>query len=308
MPRPGFPQSGEELQVWFATVDACRQYLIESRWPDGFRCPRCGESGVYPLAGRAQAQCSGCRYQISVTAGTVMHRSRMPLRHWFWAAYLVATHTPGFSAVQLQRQLGLRRYETAWTMLQKLRRAMVRPERDRIFGTVEVDETYVGGVERGRRSGRKRDSSKAIVVAAVEVRGRGSGRIRLAAVPDLSGRSLVGFVESAVEPGSIVMTDHWQGYAPLRKKYRHRPTTQGHASNAATLLPRVHRVFTHLKTWLWGTHRGVGRKHLPYYLDEFVFRYNRRRTPMAAFQSLLGLTGQHEATTYKMLYAAESTG
>jgi len=232
----------------------------------------------------------------------------MPLRHWFWAAYLVTTHTPGFSAVQLQRQLGLKRYETAWTMLQKLRRAMVRPERDRISGTVEVDETYIGGVEEGRRSGRKRDSSKAIVVAAVEVRGRGSGRIRLASVPDLSGPSLVGFVETAVAPGSIVLTDHWQGYAPLRREYDHRPKTQGHGKNAPTLLPRVHRIFMHLKTWLWGTHRGVSRKHLPHYLNEFVFRYNRRRTPMAAFQSLLGLTGRHEPTTYKMLYGAESTG
>jgi transposase-like protein len=186
---------------------------------------------------------------------------------------------------------------------------MIRPERDRIAAPVEVDETYVGGREEGRRGGRQRDSNKAIVVGAVEVRGRASGRIRLAIVEDLSGESLVGFVRSAVVPGSVVLTDGWQGYAPLRREgYDHRPKTQGSGKNSATILPRVHRVFGNLKTWIDGTHHGVSRKHLPHYLNEYVFRFNRRRTPMAAFQSLLGLTGQHEPTTYKMLYAPESTG
>lgn len=309
MARPDFPRTLAEFQARFSTEEACRQYLVESRWPDGYSCPRCRHPEAYAVTRRALLQCASCGHQVSVTAGSVMHRTHMPLRHWFWAAYLTTTHTPGFSALQLQRQLGLTRYETAWAMLQKLRRAMVRPERDRISGTVEVDESYVGGVEEGRGGGRKRDSGKAIVVAAVEVRGRASGRIRLGVVPDLSGPSLVGFVEAAVAPGSVVRTHGWQGYAPLRKKgYEHRPTTQGASRNAATLFPRVHRVFSHLKTWLWGTHRGVSNKHLPHYLNEFVFRYNRRRTPMAAFQSLLGLTSQHEPTTYKMLYGAELTG
>ncbi len=309
MPRPDFPKTLAEFQVRFASEDACRRYLMESRWPNGYRCPRCGHAEAYPVAGRGLLQCGACRYQVSVTAGTVMHCTRVPLRDWFRAAYLVTTHTPGFSAWQLQRQLGLGRYETAWTMLQKLRRAMIRPDRDHIAGTVEVDETYVGGVEEGRGGGRKRDSSKAIVVAAVEVRGRSTGRIRLGVVPDVSGLSLVGFVDASVAPGSTVRTDGWQGYAPLKQHgYDHRPMTQGAPKEAATLFPRVHRVFTHLKTWLWGTHRGVSRKHLPHYLNEFVFRFNRRRTPMAAFQSLLGLTGQHGPTTYSGLYDAEPTG
>jgi transposase-like protein len=309
MPRPDFPKTLREFQVRFSTEDACRRYLRESRWPDGYRCPRCQHAEAYSVARGALLQCRACRYQISVTAGTVMHRTRVPLRDWFWAAYLVTTHTPGFSALQLQRQLGLGRYETAWAMLQKLRRAMIRPERDRLAGVVEVDETYLGGVEEGRGGGRRRDSSKSIVVAAVEVRGHGTGRIRLGVVPDVSGQSLVGFVETAVAPGSTVRTDGWQGYAPLKQRgYTHRPTTQGAPKEAATLFPRIHRVFTHLKTWVWGTHRGVSKKHLPHYLNEFVFRFNRRRTPMAAFQSLLGLTGQHRATTYRGLYDAESTG
>ena len=171
-----------------------------------------------------------------------------------------------------------------------------------------MDETYVGGVEEQRRGGRQRDSNKSIVIAAVEVRGRGSGRIRLAVVEDLSAASLVPFVEASVAPGSTLLVDGWQGYAPLRKTYDYRPTTVGDAKNASKLFPRVHRTFSNLKTWLKGTHHGVSSKHLPHYVNEFVFRFNRRRMPMAAFQSLLGLTAQHAPTTYKMLYTAEATG
>lgn len=272
-------------------------------------CPRCGHSEAGQVATRALLQCYGCRHQVSPTAGTVMHGSRTSLRDWFCAAFLVTTHTPGFSALQLQRQLGLNRYETAWVMLQKLRRAMVRPERDRINATCEVDETYIGGREEGRTGGRRRSEVKAIVVGAAEVRGSATGRIRLAVVPDFSAESLVGFVGRSVEPGNAVFTDGWGGYSPLSESgYIHRPKTQGSRRNASEHLPRIHRVFGNLKTWLDGTHHGVSGKHLPYYLDEFVFRFNRRKTPMAAFQTLLGLSSSNEPTTYKMLYAAERSG
>jgi hypothetical protein len=178
MARPDFPRALAEFQDRFAAAEDCRRYLVACRRPDGFRCPRCGEPDAHAPAGRELLQCRSCRHQASVTAGTVLHRTRVPLRLWFAAAYLVATHTPGFSAVQRQRQLGLARYETAWTMPHKLRRAMLRPERDRLSGVVEVDEAYVGGVEEGRRGGRWRDGAKSIVVGAVEARGRGSGRVR----------------------------------------------------------------------------------------------------------------------------------
>jgi transposase-like protein len=306
--RPDFPLTLAEFQERFGADEDCRRYLVACRWPDGFRCPRCGGRDAHGVAARDLLQCRSCRHQTSVTAGTVLHRTRIPLRLWFAAAYLVTTHTPGFSAVQLQRQLGLARYETTWTMLQKLRRAMLRPERDRISGVVEVDEAYVGGIEEGRRGGRWRDSAKSIVVGAVEVRGQGSGRIRLAVVEDLSAASLASFVEASVAPGSMLLTDGWQGYAPLRKRYDHRPSTVSDPKNASKLFPRIHRVFSNLKTWLKGTHHGVSAKHLPHYVNEFVFRFNRRRTPMAAFQSLLGLSMQHAPTTHKMLYAAELTG
>ena len=172
-----------------------------------------------------------------------------------------------------------------------------------------ISSTNMTPAGEGRSGGRRRDSSKFIVAAAVEVRGRGSGRVRPAVAEDLSATSLAAFVAASVAPGGVVPTDGWQGYAPLRHAYDHRPSTVGgDPRNAAELLPRVHRTFSNLKTWLKGTHHGVGAKHLPHYLDEFVFRFNRRRTPMAAFQSLLGLSMRHPPTTYQMLYAAEPTG
>ena len=307
MARPTFPRTLAEFQARFADEAACRTSLAASRWPDGYRCPRCEHGQAFELPRRGLWQCKACGHQTSVTAGTVLHRSRTPLREWFWAAYLITTHTPGMSALQLQRQLGIPRYETAWTLLQKLRRAMRRPGRERLRGTVEVDETYIGNQE-GLRGGRQL-GDRALVVGAVEVRGRASGRVRLQVVPDASGSSLTGFVHTNVELGTIVITDGWQGYAPLsRMGYPRHPTTQRRPARAAVILPRVHRVFGNLKTWLRGTHHGVDPKHLQAYLDEFTFRFNRRRTPMAAFQSLLSLTGAHGPTTYKMLYASELTG
>lgn len=309
MLRPDFPRNLAQFQLRFSTEDACWAYLVASRWPDGYRCPRCGHGQARELPRRRLWRCQACGYDTSVTAGTVLHRTRTSLTQWFAAAYLVTTHTPGLSALQLQRQLGLARYETAWVMLHKLRRAMVRPERQLLHGEVEADEAYVGASEVGLRGGRVLDE-KALIVAAVEVRGRGSGRVRLQVVPDASAQSLTGFVQKNVERGTVVRTDAWQGYAALTSLgYRHRPRTRGEdPRRAAKLLPRVHRVLGNLQTWLRGTHHGVGHKHLQVYLDEFTFRFNRRRTPQAAFQTLLGLGAQHGPTTYKQLYAGESTG
>ncbi len=304
MPRPDFPRSLREFQRRFADEEACRLYLAASRWPDGYRCPRCGFGDALELPTRLLWRCKKCDRDTSVTAGTVLHRTHTPLTQWFWAAYLVTTHTPGMSALQLQRQLGIRRYETAWMMLQKLRRAMLRPRREPLRGTVEVDETYIGNQE-GLRGGREL-GDRALVVGAVEVRGRASGRVRLQAVPNASGASLTGFVKVNVEFATIVISDGWQGYAPLSGMgYRHRPKTQGRPERAEVILPRIHRVFGNLKTWLRGTHHGVEAKHLQAYLDEFTFRFNRRRTPMAAFQTLLGLGAQRAPITYNQLYGVE---
>ena len=242
-------------------------------------------------------QCKACGHQTSVTAGTVLHRSRTSLREWFWAAYLVTTHTPGMSALHLQRQLGIPRYETAWTLLRNYAAPASTVESTRRTSAIRKDSAGGASWATGPWW------SGPLKSGAV------SGRVRLQVVPDASGSSLTGFVHTNVELGTIVITDGWQGYAPLsRMGYPRHPTTQGRPARAAVILPRVHRVFSNLKTWLRGPHPGVDPKHLQAYLDEFTFRFTRRRTPMAAFQSLLGLTGAHGPTTYKMLYASEPTG
>lgn len=245
-------------------------------------------------------QCAGCDYQVSLTAGTVLHKSRLPLRVWFWAAYLVSTVTPGISAAQLQRQLGLSRYDTAWTMLHKLRRAMVNAERSKLAAEVEVDEFELGGRESGRKGGRSNQAKAIKCIIAVEVRGKGSGRIRLETITDATADSLCGFVERTVEAGAIVHTDGWSSYKPLAKRgYDHRPRSQRKAKRVgdkAPVMPRAHRAISNLKAWVQGTHRWFSNEHTQVYLDEFTFRYNRRRTPMAAFQTLLGLASVHEAT------------
>ncbi len=305
MARPSFPKSLAEFQQRFFTEEACAAYLAECRWPEGFVCSRCGEKEAYQLPLRGLFQCKACGYQASLTAGTVMHRTRVPLPQWFRAAYLMTTLTPGISAVQLQRQLGLGSYRTAWTMLHKLRKATVRPGRGKLRGKVEVDDAYVGGKEEdvvGRQV-----ETKTPVVVAVEVRGRASGRVRLQAIPDMSASSLLPFVQDTVAPGSVVYTDGWQGYARLgRKGYKHRVRLVKDGQDPSRVLPRVHRAISNLKSWLQGTHHGVRPKHLQPYLDEFAFRFNRRRTPMAAFQTILGIGSQVPTVTYKMLCASES--
>ena len=291
-----------DFQERFATEAACLEYLAASRWPHGFACPACGGRRAWVLERRHLWECADCAQQTSVTAGTVMHGTRTPLLLWFWAAYLVATHHPGVSAKQLQRQLGLSRYETSWLILQKLRRAMVAPEREPLRREVEIDEFFLGGLEEGQKGGRQR-GKKALCAVAVEVRGRGSGRLRLAVVPDASAASLGAFAQTTIAAGTIVHSDGWSGYNGLAKLgFEHRRRSQ-RAEPGEQLLPRAHRAVSNLKAWLHGTHRGVGDPHLQVYLDEFVFRHNRRRTPMAAFQTLLGLGTLHPPTTY-----AEMTG
>jgi transposase-like protein len=299
VPRPGFPLTIMEFQERFATEEACRDYLVECRWPEGFRCPACDGREAGGLHRRRLVwQCKRCGHQSSVTAGTVMHKTHTPLRLWFWAAYLVATHHPGISAKQLSRQLGIR-YETAWLMLQKLRRAMVAPEREPLKREVEVDEFFLGGRDETHHR-RHLGERKALCAVAAEVRGHGSGRVRLAVVKDSSWESLGGFVKATTEVGAIVHTDGWNAYLPLtRAGYGHRRRSQRASVGEEPFLPRAHRTISNVKAWLHGTHRGVSAEHLQVYLDEFTFRHNRRRTPMAAFQTLLGLGALHEPSTYR---------
>lgn len=271
-----YPRNQAEFDAWFASEEACREYLAAIRWPGGFRCPRC-QAGSAWNARRQRWICAGCGYQASLTAGTVLQGTRKPLRMWFGAMWWVTVQKNGASALGLQRVLGLGHYGTAWSWLHKLRRAMVRPGRDRLSGTVEVDETYVGGKQPGGRG--RQLGKKALVAIAAEENGAGIGRIRLKRVPDATAASLEAFILEAVEPGSAVRTDGWRSYTRLRARgYRHEAAvTGGDAAKTEQEFPRVHRVASLLKRWLLGTHQGaVEHCYLDYYLDEFTFRFNRR--------------------------------
>lgn len=277
--KEDYPRTLLEFEARFATEEACREYLRQLRWPECFVCPRCGGGTAWP-ATRGRLICGSCRHQTSVTAGTIFDNTRKPLRLWFRTIWHVTSQKNGASAMGLQRVLGLGSYLTAWTWLHKLRRAMVRPGRDRLSGRIEVDETYVGGKEAGVHG--RETQTKALVVVAAQEDGRGIGRIRMACVPDASAVSLQGFIQDVIEPGSVVHTDGWEGYRNLKQEgYRHEVTVLRNAGKEAAvrLMPRVHRIAALLKRWLFGTHQGaVSPKHLDYYLDEYTFRFNRRKS------------------------------
>jgi transposase-like protein len=318
-----FPRSLPEFQRLFPNDAACAAYLERTRWRDGFACPHCCATGEpFRFANRpAVLRCRKCRRDVALTAGTVMERTHTPLSVWFWAAYLVSSQTPGMSATQFQRQIGLSRYETAFQLLHKLRAGMVRPDQDRIGDKpseyVEVDEAYVGGRTRGKGRG---VTDKVLVACAVEVRqrkpgtkldkrkaGRYAGRVRLSVVADRGADALCGFVDSAVAPGASIVTDDWSGYASLGQRgYAHLAIAErGDPEVAEVFLPIVHLVFSSLKSWLNGTHHGVSQQHLQAYLNEFTFRFNRRHYPFTAFRALLGIASGAAAPTYAQLYSGE---
>jgi transposase-like protein len=269
-----YPRNLIELEQQFSTEDACIQYLFRLRWPEGFICPRCNSAKGW-LTGRGLCKCVRCAYQASVKAGTIFDRSRLPLALWFRAIWWVTSQKNGASAKGLQRILGLGSYETAWAWLHKLRRAMVRPGRDRLAGTIELDETFIGGRKSGKRG--RGAEGKALVLIVAQMDGKRIGRIRLQRIKDASGASLDTAVQEAVEPGSVVRTDAWRGYNNLEYLGYVRQIVRKDADVGENLLPYCNRVASLLKRWLLGTHQGaVSHEHLEYYLEEYTFRFNRR--------------------------------
>jgi hypothetical protein len=336
-----FPTSLPQFQRVFPDDSACAHYLEAIRWPDGFSCPKCGVIGEpyrFPTRSSVVLRCRTCKTNTSLTAGTVMQSSHMPLSTWFWGAYLMTTQTPGQSAIQFQRQLDIATYETAFAMLHKLRAGMVRPDRDTIGAShsVEIDECYIGGRTRGEGRGTHHQTT---VVGAVEVRTRrdteahsarwkdaheggtpvkkltyaGRLRLRVTGQAPISGRdadTLITFVKDNVTPCSTVRTDAWRGYNGLSEMgYNHNALMLGgDPEKAEKHLPMIHLVFSNLKTWINGTHHGrIEPRHLQAYLNEFVFRFNRRFYPMNAFNSVLGISARTVPPTYAQLYSGEWT-
>jgi len=312
-PRVGthYPKSLGEFQSWFRTDADCLNYLEWLRWPAGFACPDCGLGGW--RLGDGRFMCSGCGGRTSVTAGTIFDRTRTPLTVWFSVCWLFASGKDGMSALSVKRTLDIGSYQTAWAMLHRLRSVLVRPGRDRLAGVVEVDETYIGGAEAGLSGGRAK-GKKVLTGIAVEIRApKGFGRCRMVPLADGSAASLHPFVTDHVEPGTRVITDAWQGYRGLEKlgyvhERRSQRAARAQGEDPGELLPAVHRVASLAKRWLLGTHQGaVDAAHLPAYLNEFVFRFNRRhsRSRGMVFYRVLELAVIHDPVRYRDLIATQ---
>jgi transposase-like protein len=270
-----YPETVREFRAWFPDDAACRAYLAKVRWANGPRCPRCPDATVWTLQPPFY-RCAKCGYDFTVTVGTLFADTHLPLSLWFEAMWYVVNQKNGASALGVQRVLGIS-YPTAWRWLHKLRRAMVRPGRDRLAGSVEVDEIYIGGERSGKRG--RGAAGKALVLVMAQVDGSRTGRIRLARVADASAAILTAAVSGGVEPGAQVLTDGWDGYNGLAANGYDHQVVRKTTVVGENLLTRANRVASLLQRWLLGTHQGaVAHSHLDYYLDEFTFRFNRRRS------------------------------
>jgi transposase-like protein len=317
MPVAGrdYPRTWDQFLDWFPDNDACRRYLEAIRWKHGFVCSGGGEAGEAFRGSRDRWICRHCRHQSTVTAGTIFGKTRTPLRNWLAAVWYIVNQKQGVNALGLQRVLGLGSYQTAWAMLHRLRRAMIRPGRERLHGVVEVDESIVGwsapkklrDTKKKQRLAEKRNALRSVVMIGVEIREpRGFGRIRLQRVTGQSARSVLPFVLESIEPGSVVRTDGSAAYRELEQHgyQREKSVLLGAEDPAHVTMPGVHRVASLLKRWLMGTHQGaVQAKQLDYYLDEFTFRFNRRtsRSRGLLFYRMLEQALAAEPVTYAQI-------
>jgi len=301
------------FQQCFATEQACLEHLAALRWPTGFRCKKCGCDKPYQLRVEPRVfMCSRCNSQESVTAGTLLHRTKLPLVKWFWAAYMLAQDKRGVSAMHLSRELNLR-YATAWTLLHKLRRALADQGASLLGGVVEVDETYYGGKGGPGSNGRSlANENKALIVMAVERKPARKdqmpgikktcfviGSAKVAMLPSAGAGSIGPFLKDTLSPGTNLLTDGWAGYFTPGQDFKHEPMVQGSPENAKRILPLVHLQFSNLKSWLNGTFHGVSPKHLPAYLQEWNYRFNRRSLITDLFQYIIKRAANSVAITYK---------
>ena len=259
----------------FKTEQDCIDYLVTLRWPKGFECPQCGSIRFWEKS-KGRFECSDCHKETTVTSNTIFHKTTKPLLVWFYAIWWMVAQKNGVSAKGLQKVLGLGSYQTAWTWLHKFRRLMVLNGRSKLNGIIEVDEVLIGGKKSGKRG--RGAEGKSLIAVAVEVKGRKTGRVRLEKIPDASGKSLKNFIEKNIEPSSTIITDGWSSYSDLEiMGYIHKVQRSVITEGDKDILPNVHRIASLLKRWLLGTHQSyLNKNKLEYYLDEYVFRYNRR--------------------------------
>jgi transposase-like protein len=269
-----YPENSIQLMDMFPDEESCLDYLCMIRWPYGYQCIRCAKKNALKL-GRGLYRCKSCKYEGSVTVGTLFQDTHKPLRLWFQAIWYAVNQKNGVSALGLQKAIGLGSYHTAWEWLHKLRRAMVRPGRDKLDGVIEVNETMIGGESSGKK-GRGAEGKTLVLIAAEDTQW-GIGRVRLAPISDASGSILSSAIMQMIAAGSTIRTDGWRGYSGLSEHgYTHIPTINDDIKHN-DVISATHLIASLLKRWLSGTHQGAfSHKNLPYYLDEFTFRFNRR--------------------------------
>jgi hypothetical protein len=314
-----YPMNILDFQKMFSDEAACLKYLERMRWPKGFICSNCATIGEpFRISKRLRVlKCRACHYETSITAGTVMHRSKTDILVWFWAAHLVSTQTPGISAIELQKKLGIARYETAFQMLHKLRSAMIRPNRDKIGSEwpLELDIVYIGGKTKSGISGK---TKQVPVIIAVEIRQKEirnpmtnqikkralAGRIRLQKLSNKTASGVNLFAQNCIAPGASIVSDDGSEFSSLIKLgYNHRAVPmRGDKAKMDSTLPMISVVTANLKTWIDGTFHGVTKKHLQAYLDEFIFKFNRRFYRAVSFRSLLDLGTLNPGMTYQDVY------
>jgi transposase-like protein len=296
------PENQIEFEKMFTTEEQCLDYLKELRFPKGYSCRKC-QHNEYWLNNRGIMVCKNCKNELSITSGTIFHRSKLPLVVIFRALWWMVAQKNGVSAVGIQRVLGLGSYRTAWVWLHKFRRLMVFPGRNKLSGKIEVDETLVGGKRSGKRG--RGAEGKSLVVIAVEIMEKGTGRVRMSLISDASKKSLKKFINENIETGSNLITDGWKGYTGISKSgYQHEIEDKTKLLDGEEILPNVHRIASLLKRWLLGTHQNyIGEEYLSYYLDEYTFRYNRRKSNSRGllFQRLIEQGVLHEPVEYKSI-------
>lgn len=273
-----------EFQERFNTEKACREYLFELRWSNGYQCPKCGYTEYYLISTRNKYQCKDCRYQASVTVGTVMDRSHLSLQIWLIAIYLIARDKRGYSAMQISKELGLP-YNTAWFLVHRIRHAMAQRDNNyTLAGIVEMDDTYFGKTKKGGKRGRGTSKIKVLVALSKDEDGKPQFA-KMQVVSNLKGKTITGFAENCITEGSVIQSDAYRSYRkPLAEKYKHEYQVFDSDSD---MLHWLHIIIGNAKAFVLGTYHGLGQKHLQSYLDEFCYRFNRRFFHSEIFSRLL---------------------
>lgn len=287
-----------EFQIKFPTEEACRNHLFQIRWPEGFRCPVCNHDRAYEITTRHLFECVQCGHQVSVTAGTIMHKTRVSLKIWFWVIYLIANDKRGISANQVAQQFGIS-YPTAWLMLHKIRKAM--RDRDAIYflaDIVEMDDTFMGAPTEGGKRGRGTEKTK--VVASLSLNKSGHPLyVKMKVVDNIKSSTLAEIVDETIVPGTKISTDLYRSYNRLQKEgYLHLPKEFNSEDNPDHLR-WLHTIISNAKAFIAGTYHGLGPKHLQPYLNEFCYRFNRRKFKGQLFNRLLNACVSTPTVTFK---------